>query len=67
MMSNLKLPQGAIVTGRIEIVTYIDPANDDDYMIAAIAEDQQGKNMPLLTSYGMLELSKGLLLEANDE
>lgn len=63
----IELPENAMVTGKVQIVTFIDPANPDDYMIAAMSEGPDDKNLPLITSFGMLELAKGLLLQAQGE
>lgn len=65
-MSKISLPENAMVTGRVEIVTYIDPADPDDYMIAAIGHTPEGQMLPLVTSFGMLELAKGLLEGAHE-
>jgi len=56
------LPEGSVITGRIEIVTYM-PKDGDDYMIAA-KSSSNGDNIHLITALGMLELSKGLLENA---
>jgi len=63
------LPHGAIVTNRIEIVTYIDPGEpfDDNYIVGVKSNNGNDKEVALITAMGMLEIAKGMVSAEDDD
>lgn len=65
------LPPGAMITSRIEIVTWIDPEdNNDNYIVGTKTNGGNGNLVPLITALGMLEIAKNsvaVLAEEDDE
>lgn len=60
------LPEGAIVTGRIEIISYL-PADGGNPTLYWETSDGSGGDLPVITQLGMLELAKGYVLEYQGE
>jgi len=61
----LELPEGAIVTGKIEIALYLDPTADDSdyaYMVGAVHQGMDGKPLSMLTVHGMMDIAKDMLV-----
>lgn len=63
------LPPDAIITSRIEIVTWIGSTEGsaDNYIIGTKTNDGNGKQIPLVTALGMLEIAKGSVAVLHEE
>jgi hypothetical protein len=63
---DLDLPDGSIITNRIEVVTFLLPDGEDDYMVAAKSSSGNNESVPMVTAFGMLEMAKACLLSNED-
>lgn len=65
----LDLPQGSIITNRIEIVTYLDPSRgfEDNFIVGCKSNNGNDHHVPLITALGMLEIAKGMIASPDEE
>jgi hypothetical protein len=57
---DVHVPEGAIVLGRIDVVMYMRP-DDEDIMVATRTDDGHGDRLPLVNSLGMIEMAKKVI------
>lgn len=63
--ADVKIPEGAVVMGRIDVVMYM-TADAEDVLVATRTDDGHGDRLNLVNSLGMLEMAKKVINDMSE-
>ena len=62
---DVKVPDGAIVMGRVDVVMYMMP-DGGDILVATRTDDGHGDRLPMVNTFGMLEMAKKVISDVSE-
>lgn len=62
-IQDAKIPEGAILMARIDVVQYMMPDGDGDVLVGTRTDNGSGERLSMVISLGMLEMAKKVITD----